>query len=123
MFKEAVSAPRRPEDYAEWEALLSDVAKLEIDHPNVRNHEFVAERMANSFISIISESGRPVPDDCREKITSLVLLFDRPLIAAEVLRVMLENLEDPVNGLENAIRMAEVTMNVKFTRSTQEDQK
>jgi len=67
--------------------------------------------MANLFISIVSESSRPVPDDCREKITSLVLQFDRPFLAAELLRLMLDNLEDPVNGLENIIRMAEVTMN------------
>jgi len=113
--QEAVETAHQSENDSEWASVLSAIEKLENNHPCLRSHKFVAERIGNLFVTIVGDSGRAIPADCMEKIAQLVLLFDKPLVAAEVLKAMLKNLDDPIEGLQNAIRMAEVTMNAKFT--------
>ena len=51
-------------------------------------------------------------------IAKLVLLFDKPLLAVDIVRNMLDNLDDPKAALQSILRMAEVAMNAKFTVET-----
>src|ERR1700720_4017088 len=65
--------------------------------------------------------GSPRSDDLTENVAKLVLLCDKPLTASPLLEAMLENRNDPSEVLKDAIRMAEVTMDVRFTRLTPEE--
>jgi hypothetical protein len=121
LYEEGIEAAHQSENDAEWEAFLSSIKKLEEENPCLRNYAFMTERLEDSFVSAVRESGRAIPDDCTEQIAKLVLLCDEPLMASPVLNAILENRNDPIETLGDAIRMAEVTMNAKFTCRTQEE--
>jgi hypothetical protein len=121
LYDETVETAHQSKNEAAWAAVLSATEELEQAHPHLRNPGVVAELLGNRFVSDVRELGRPIPDDCKENVAKLVLLFDKPLVASPVLTAMLKNLDDPIEGLGNAIRMAEVTMNAKFTRLTPEE--
>jgi hypothetical protein len=95
-----------PQNLAKWLAATQRIKKLENDSPELRDHLFVADRLAGEFISIVQESGGSIPEDCRKKIAGLVFLFDKPLVAAEVVQEILNSFADPSEGLEKAVRLA-----------------
>jgi len=119
LYEEAVKAAQSEND-DEWQAVLGRIEKLEKADPWLRSHAYVTEHLGTFFLSVARETGRTIPHDCSENIAKLVLLFERPLVASVIFRAMVKNLDDPIDALEDAIRMAELKMNVTFTRLTEE---
>jgi len=119
LYKEASTSTHNPEDLSAWAEAVQAVEKMEKDQPDLRDHGVVSERLTDLFLAQLGKLGKRARydrDGYREKVTKLVLLFDKPLLAGEVLGAMLENLDDPTEGLEDAIRMAEVAMGAKFVQ-------
>jgi hypothetical protein len=120
LYQEMCQAADGSKSDAEWEAFLNYISKLEKADPWLRNQTFMAERLGDSLASLISKSEHQLPEDVKEKVAKLILLFEKPLIASTILQVMIESCNDPLEALDNAIRMAEVAMNSEFTRLTPE---
>jgi hypothetical protein len=124
MYKESVTLPHDLEHLSAWAEVVQTVEQMEDDNPDLRDHGFMSERLTDLFMSQLAKRGKRAVYDregYRERITKIVLVFEKPLVAAEVLGSMLENLDDPTEGLEDAVRMAELTMGAQFVKLTQQE--
>jgi hypothetical protein len=98
----------------DWCEVIGVLQLLELGNPQLRDHQFVADNLTDRFLSELGESARHDRDWYWEQVGKLVLVFDRPLLASFVVDRILRDLDDPTEGLEMAIRMAEVGMNSNF---------
>jgi hypothetical protein len=117
-FREATKQPQSHEDFAARASISRAIQLIERDYPEFREHDVVAERLINIFNSRVGEVSQSDRNESAEMIAKLVLLFDKPLLAVDIVRNMLDNLDDPKAALQSILRMAEVAMNAKFTVET-----
>jgi hypothetical protein len=109
-FKEAITLMHKTdrEDPTAWAEAVRAVEQLEDDHPDIRDHGIMIERLTDSFILRLRKLGKPTRyghGGYEGRIAKFVLLFDKPLLAAEGLGIMLDNFDDPTEELEDAIRI------------------
>jgi hypothetical protein len=119
---EEVAEQGQPESDDAWKAILDLAAKCENRDPWLRNHAYVAEQLASDFLRLARRPGMPLPDNCVENIAKLVLSLEKPFMASLILKIMLDDLNHPLDALDDCIRMAELKMGAKFTRLTREEE-
>jgi hypothetical protein len=124
-FKEAIRLIHRVDrdDPTAWAETIQAIEQLEKDHPDLRDHEFMIERLTDTFVSQLRKLGKPTRyghEGYMGRIAKFVLLFEKPLLAAQGLGIILDSVDDPTEELEDVIRMAEVNLHAKFERITGE---
>ena len=99
---------------------------MEQKNPKLRSRRYMADRLSELLMQNLTKQRKPLRysrKDYRELIRKLVLIHEKPLIAAVTVGFAVDNFDDPTEVLEEGIRFSLVTSGSTFGSLSREERK